>query len=151
MLRPCISASSPISSSRTSSWTNCVPDCAVLTTCSGWPSTPSRSLFPSSIWAPARKTPRIPSSTPCDNSWPPFCLPLFTSDGLNVYFYALTAHFGDWFVGNRRGRNVQKTAGGSGPELWSGEEKLPAMPGWFGSPTSCAWRQRMRSSPPYRD
>jgi IS1 family transposase/transposase-like protein len=26
----------------------------------------------------------------------PGCLPLFTSDGLNAYFYALTAHFGDW-------------------------------------------------------
>ena len=24
----------------------------------------------------------------------PGCLPLFTSDGLNMYFYALTAHFG---------------------------------------------------------
>src|SRR6266849_5565152 len=28
----------------------------------------------------------------------PGCLPLFTSDGLNVYFYALTAHFGQWQV-----------------------------------------------------
>jgi hypothetical protein len=36
------------------------------------------------------------SSTPYDRSWPPFCLPLFTSDGLNLYFYALTAHFGHW-------------------------------------------------------
>ena len=26
----------------------------------------------------------------------PGCLPLFTSDGLNLYFYALTAHFGHW-------------------------------------------------------
>ena len=26
----------------------------------------------------------------------PSCLPVFTSDGLNVYFYALTAHFGHW-------------------------------------------------------
>jgi len=26
----------------------------------------------------------------------PGCVPLFTSDGLNVYFYALTAHFGHW-------------------------------------------------------
>jgi hypothetical protein len=26
----------------------------------------------------------------------PGCLPLFTSDGLNAYFYALTAHFGHW-------------------------------------------------------
>jgi len=36
----------------------------------------------------------------------PGCLPLFTSDGLNLYFYALTAHFGHWFVGCRRGRKV---------------------------------------------
>jgi IS1 family transposase/transposase-like protein len=33
----------------------------------------------------------------------PGCLPLFTSDGLNLYFYALTAHFGHWLqVGSRR-------------------------------------------------
>jgi len=38
----------------------------------------------------------------------PGCLPLFTSDGLHVYFYALTAHFGHWFVGRRRGRNVRR-------------------------------------------
>jgi IS1 family transposase len=33
----------------------------------------------------------------------PGCLPLFTSDGLTAYFYALTAHFGQWVkgVGNR--------------------------------------------------
>ena len=24
------------------------------------------------------------------------CIPLFTSDGLNLYFYSLTAHFGSW-------------------------------------------------------
>jgi IS1 family transposase/transposase-like protein len=36
----------------------------------------------------------------------PGCLPLFTSDGLNVYFYALTAHFGDWLQVCRRGREV---------------------------------------------
>jgi IS1 family transposase len=38
----------------------------------------------------------------------PGCIPLFTSDGLNMYFYALTAHFGHWFVGSRRGRNVRQ-------------------------------------------
>jgi hypothetical protein len=38
----------------------------------------------------------------------PGCIPLFTSDGLNWYFYALTAHFGDWFVGRRRDRNVRQ-------------------------------------------
>ncbi len=34
----------------------------------------------------------------------PDCLPVFTSDGLNLYFYALTAHFGQWVarVGQRK-------------------------------------------------
>ncbi len=36
----------------------------------------------------------------------PGCLPLFTSDGLNLYFYALTAHFGTWRQEKRRGRNT---------------------------------------------
>ncbi len=36
------------------------------------------------------------------------CLPLFTSDGLNVYFYALTAHFGKWLQVGQRGRNVRR-------------------------------------------
>ncbi len=38
----------------------------------------------------------------------PGCLPLFTSDGLNLYFSALTAHFGQWLTGSRRGRNVRQ-------------------------------------------
>jgi IS1 family transposase/transposase-like protein len=38
----------------------------------------------------------------------PGCIPLFTSDGLNLYFYALTAHFGQWLVGRRQGRNVRQ-------------------------------------------
>jgi IS1 family transposase len=36
------------------------------------------------------------------------CLPIFTSDGLNLYFYALTAHFGHWFLRSRRGRIVRQ-------------------------------------------
>jgi hypothetical protein len=36
----------------------------------------------------------------------PGCIPLFTSDGLNLYFYALTAHFGHWLQVSRRGRNL---------------------------------------------
>jgi hypothetical protein len=36
----------------------------------------------------------------------PDCIPLFTSDGLNLYFYATTAHFGQWREVVRRGRNV---------------------------------------------
>ncbi len=38
----------------------------------------------------------------------PVCLPLFTSDGLNLYFYALTAHFGDWREVRPRSRNVRQ-------------------------------------------
>ncbi len=38
----------------------------------------------------------------------PGCLPLFTSDGLNLYFYALTAHFGQWLQVDRRGRNARQ-------------------------------------------
>ena len=38
----------------------------------------------------------------------PGCLPLFTSDGLNLYFYALTAHFGHWLEVGHRGRNVRR-------------------------------------------
>jgi transposase-like protein/IS1 family transposase len=38
----------------------------------------------------------------------PGCLPLFTSDGLNVYYYALTAHFGQWLEVARRGHKVRQ-------------------------------------------
>jgi hypothetical protein len=38
----------------------------------------------------------------------PGCIPVFTSDGLNQYFYALTAHFGQWLAGvGRRARQWQ--------------------------------------------
>ena len=38
----------------------------------------------------------------------PGCVPLFTSDGLNLYFYALTAHFGQWLQVGRRGCKVRQ-------------------------------------------
>jgi len=38
----------------------------------------------------------------------PDCLPLFTSDGLNLYFYALTAHFGRWREVEHRGRKARR-------------------------------------------
>ncbi len=42
----------------------------------------------------------------------PGCLPVFTSDGLRFYFYALTAHFGRWiFVTDRRARQWQVARG----------------------------------------
>jgi IS1 family transposase len=38
----------------------------------------------------------------------PDCLPLFTSDGLNLSFYALTAHFGQWLTLGHRGCTVRR-------------------------------------------
>jgi hypothetical protein len=38
----------------------------------------------------------------------PGCLPLFTSDGLNLYFSALPAHFGHWLALGRRGRKARR-------------------------------------------
>jgi transposase-like protein/IS1 family transposase len=38
----------------------------------------------------------------------PGCIPLFTSDGLNLYFYALTAHFGQWLTFCCRGHHVRR-------------------------------------------
>lgn len=42
----------------------------------------------------------------------PACMPTFTSDGLNLYFYALTAHFGQWVATvGRRARRWQVAPG----------------------------------------
>ncbi len=42
----------------------------------------------------------------------PGCLPVFTSDGLDLYFAALTAHFGQWVTtAGRRGRQWQVAPG----------------------------------------
>src|SRR5205085_4561275 len=38
----------------------------------------------------------------------PGCIPLFTSDGLNLYFYALTAHFGQWLALSRGGHHMRR-------------------------------------------
>ena len=65
----------------------------------------------------------------------PGCIPLFTSDGLNHYFYAAlgslrsVAH-----VGLSRAPHTS-VAGGAKPDLRPGEEKLSPMPG------SCASRR----------
>ena len=56
----------------------------------------------------------------------PGCLPLFTSDGLNLYFYALTAHFGQWLAGESKRAEGTSVAGSGGADLRPGEEKLPA-------------------------
>ena len=72
MRRSCMNAASYSCSSHTCSWRNCAAGYAAVDRCSGsgWPLTPARRFFLCSTWAPARKTPRILSSTPCDRGWP---------------------------------------------------------------------------------
>src|SRR6266852_2936644 len=94
------------SSFRTSSWTSCAQGCAAPNRCCGWLSTLSRKLFPMLHLGPRTQHMAHLVIHSLRQLLAPGCLPLFTSDGLNVYFYALTAHFGHWLQVGRRGRNV---------------------------------------------
>jgi IS1 family transposase len=40
----------------------------------------------------------------------PGCVPVCTSDGLNLYYYALTAHFGQWFTDPSTGKPKWRVA-----------------------------------------
>ncbi len=62
----------------------------------------------------------------------PGCIPLFTSDGLNVYFYALTAHFGTWREERRRGRNVCRWQVEAGL-IYGQVKNAIGVASWFGS------------------
>src|SRR5947209_12616057 len=110
MLRSCTSAPSAISGSRTFNWTNCAPGFGVRSSCSGsaWPSIPSRAILPVLELGPRTQHMAHRVIHTLRQSLAPGCLPLFTSDGLNLYFYALTAHFGQWLAFCHRGRNVRQ-------------------------------------------
>jgi IS1 family transposase len=93
---------------RTCSWMKFAHGFAAPPMCSGWPSIPAPSFFLCLSSAPEHNIWPTSSSTRCDRCWPPFCLPIFTSDGLNLYFYALTAHFGQWLELVCRRRKVRQ-------------------------------------------
>jgi hypothetical protein len=54
----------------------------------------------------------------------PGCIPLFTSDGLNLYFYAARSPFWTLAPGESPRPERLAVASSCGPDLWSGEEKL---------------------------
>jgi hypothetical protein len=114
--------------------TNCAPGSAATSKCSGcgWPSTPARSFFPCSNWVPAHNTWHTCSFTLYDRAWPPFCLPLFTSDGLNLYFYAAFGAF--WNMARREMPRAERApvAGGDQPDLRAGEKMLTFGASCFG-------------------
>src|SRR5215470_4740073 len=66
------------------------------------------------------------SSILCDSAWPPFCLPLFSSDGVNLYFYATRGPF--WTLVPGASPRVQSPpmASGDGLDLRPDAKMLPA-------------------------
>jgi transposase-like protein len=64
----------------------------------------------------------------------PGCLPLFTSDGLNLYFYAALRSF--WTLAPSGSERAERApvAGGAKPDLRPGEEKLTFGASWCESP-----------------
>lgn len=72
----------------------------------------------------------------------PGCLPVFSSDGLNHSFYALTAHFGQWL--NGIGRRARQWLLRGGADRRAGQKRL-AVPAASASHACDALRD-MRSS-----
>ncbi len=77
---------------------NCGPGYAAVHRCSGcgWPSTPARALLPVLHLGPRTPHAAHPVMHSLRHLLAPGCVPLFTSDGFNLSFYALTAHVGQW-------------------------------------------------------
>jgi len=107
---PCTSTTSAISDSLTSSWTNSAPGCATPHRCSGsgWPLISLTKILPVLELGPRTQHMAHQLIHSLRQILVPGCLPLFTSDGLNLYFYAITAHFGQWLQLSRRGRNGRR-------------------------------------------
>jgi len=91
-----------------------------------------------SLWAGCFRGPmrlRLPSG----HHHQPFCLPLFTSDGLNVYFYAPLSSF--WIVarGGASRAEGSSMAGSGGPDLRPEKEKVPTAEAGRGLAGDTPW------------
>jgi hypothetical protein len=69
----------------------------------------------------------------------PGCLPLFTSDGLNLYFYAACGPF--WPMAHRVLSRTHRApvASSSGADLWPGEEKRASAQAGAGDACDAPW------------
>lgn len=81
----------------------------------------------------------------------PCCVPLFTSDGLNLYFYAALGSFWTMAPGGSERAEHAPVAGDDRADLWAGEEKVPPAQAGAGLPGDATWNPRTLSKPPYRD
>jgi IS1 family transposase len=68
------------------------------------------------------------------------CIPVFTSDGLNLYFYALTAHFGHWVAGV--GRRARQWPLRGWIALWASQETLSAAEAGARDTPDAVWDAR---------
>jgi len=69
----------------------------------------------------------------------PNCLPLFTSDGLNLYFYAALGPFWTLERGGSSRKAWTSLASGGGADLRPGEEKLPTTQVGSGDARDAPW------------
>src|SRR5215469_8682787 len=119
MHRPCTNASSSISGSRICSWMNCAPGCAAPDRCVFlWLAIdPLTKILPVLQLGPRTQHMAHTMIHSLRELLAPGCLPLFTSDGLNLYCYALTAHFGRWRKAGSARAQRALVAGGATPDL----------------------------------
>jgi hypothetical protein len=94
-LRLCTSAPFAPSSSHTSNWTNGERDYVAASRCCGcgWRSIPSRAIHPVLHLGPGTQNAAHAVIHTLRRQFVPTCLPVFTSDGLNLSFYALPSPF----------------------------------------------------------
>ena len=81
----------------------------------------------------------------------PGCIPLFTSDGLNLYFSALTAYFGEWLQVRRRGRNMRQWKVAVGLIYGQVKKMLPAAQAGSGDPRHASGNRGRSEAPAYRE
>ena len=75
-----------------------------------------------------------PSCTACAAGVQPDCSPVFTTDGLKLYFYALTAHFGGWSLPDGGGKPIWQVATES---LYAQVKRSTAVANWSKSNAMC--------------
>jgi IS1 family transposase len=123
MLRPCTSAPSATCTSRICRWTNDEPGCATPNRCVFlWLAIdPLTKILPVLYLGPRTHLSAQTVMHSLRQILSPGCVPLFTSDGFNVYFSALTAHVGHWLQVGYRGRKALRWQVAA--ELISGQVK----------------------------
>jgi hypothetical protein len=137
--RAYITAHFSASPSLISNWTSCAPGCVAGHASSGcgWRSTPQAKLIPVLQLGPRTQNAAHVLIHTLRQQLAPTCLPVFTSDGLNLSFYAAPSPF--WGMGKGQGTTSTPLAGGIRTNLWPGQEGLSALPTGARDPADALW------------